>query len=385
MGLMMSLNHILAQEITISPQQKWSERMALSVMKRAPEAWQIDNASKAKWEYKPAFVALAFNRLYHSTSKKIYWDYAKNYADKFIDSIGNISNYSKNDYNLDLVSPGKILFDLYQTSQDIRYQKALQTLASQLDEQPKTVSGGFWHKKIYPNQMWLDGLFMSAPFLAQYAVEFKNAKGMEVVMKQFQMVQQHFFDTDCNLPFHAWDESKAEKWSNPKTGTSPTVWSRATGWYMMALVDALDYFPKNSENHQILVKYLQNLAKSTEKQQDQSGLWFQVTNKNAENGNFLEASGTAMFTYAFAKGVNKGYLSKKYLKTANKAFQGMLKQFVSVDSNGEVHLSNNSSSVGLGGNPYRDGSFGHYVKGQKSIDNSVGVAAFILSAIELSQ
>lgn len=372
-------------ELVISDTLKWSERMALSIMKRHPKAGQIDNVEKPKWEYKPSFVLLSFQKLYQQTQKSKYKKYIKEYVDTFVDSTGSISHYELKDYNIDLVNPGKLLFDLYKDTQDSRYLKAMQLLKKQLEGQPRTASGGFWHKKIYPNQMWLDGLYMESPFYTQYTTTFEGGKNLDDVANQFTLLHANSFDPTTGLPFHAWDESKQMGWANKATGTSPTIWSRAVGWYMMALVDVLDYFPKDHPKQKELVSYLNQIAGAVAKKQDASGLWYQITDIGNKNGNYLEASGSAMFAYAYAKGVNKGYLPNRYKKRAHSAFEGLLKNLVKIDQDGEVHLSQISHSAGLGGTPFRDGSNKYYVDAKKFEDNSIGVGAFILAALELNK
>lgn len=364
---------------------KWSEKMALSIMKRHASIWQIDNQSKPKLDYKPSFVLLAFENLYKKTKDEKYNNYAKDYVNLFIDSTGTISHYEKNEFNIDYLTTGSLLFDLYESTKDNRYLVAIKTLKKQIEEQPRTKSGGFWHKKIYPNQMWLDGIYMGTPFYTRYTEAFENGKNLDDIVNQFELIYDNAFDSKSKLPYHAWDETREIGWANKQTGNSPTIWSRGVGWYAMALVDVLDYFPKNHPKRKELIKYLNQIAAALVKQQDKSGLWYQVVNKPTLEGNYLEASGTAMFAYTFAKGVNKGYLPKKYKKIANKSFDGILKNLVKVDENGEVHLSQISQGIGLGGNPFRDGSNKYYVDSKKNVDNSVGVGAFILAALALNR
>jgi len=373
------------KETVISDQLKWSERMAFSIMKRYSKAWQIDNLEKPKWEYKPSFVLFSFDKLNQKNPNKIYQDYIKNYLDVFIDTTGTIAHYEQKDFNIDFINPGKLLFEIYNSTHDNRYLKALQQLKNQLELHPRTQSGGFWHKKIYPNQMWLDGLYMGTPFYTRYTVTFENGSGLNDIANQFELFHNNDFDSKSGLPFHAWDESKSIGWANKETGTSPTIWSRAVGWYVMALVDVLDYFPKNHPKYNQLKSYLIEIAKAIASKQDESGLWFQVTDAGNKENNFLETSSSSMFAYAFAKGVNNGYLPNKYLKIANTAFYGIVKNYVKVDSSGEVHLEQISFSAGLGGNPFRDGSYEQYTEGKKITDNSIGVGAFILAAIELNK
>lgn len=370
---------------TIASTHKWSERMALSIMKRHPKIWQIDNNEKPKWDYKIGFVLSAFEKLYQKNHIQIYHTYSKEYIDSFIDSWGTIANYDSKEYNIDLIEPGKLLFNIYDETKDIRYLKALTLLRNQLKEQPRTASGGFWHKQIYPNQMWLDGLYMATSFYTRYTVTYEKGKNLNDIALQFQLVQTHFIDPKTGLLYHAWDESKEIAWSNPVTGTSPTVWSRAIGWYAMALVDVLDYFPKKHPKHKELVSYLNQIMKVVIQYQDPSGLWFQVTDKAKETGNFLETSSTCMFIYAIAKGVKKGYLPSNYKTNAAKAFDEIIKKYCSVDADGELHLTQICSNFGLGGNPFRDGSYQFYTKSNNKNDSSAGVGAFMLAALELNK
>lgn len=386
--LLFANGKIIAQEsskIIISKDLKWSERMALSVMKRAPIAWQVDNNEKTKWDYKIGLLMTSFEKLHKKTNNSVYADYIKGYAETVINSSGEILNYKLEDYNIDNINAGKMLFDLYSRTKDNRYLTALQTLRKQLETHPRTNSGGFWHKKIYPYQMWLDGLYMGAPFYAQYTATFDNGKDLDDVAKQFEQVHLHTIDKKTGLLFHAWDESKQMPWANKETGTSPNFWSRSIGWYMMALVDVLDYMPKEHSKRKELIGYLNEISTAVAKYQDTSGLWFQVTDAGKKEGNYLEASGSEMFVYAFAKGVNKGYLPEKYKKLAVKGFDGIVKNLIKVDEDGEIHITQVCASAGLGGNPYRDGSYEYYIKEKIKIDNSHGLGPFILAAVELEK
>lgn len=382
--LVSNLNSFAADAIT-KDSLKWSQRMASSIMKRHPKVWQIDKQEKPKLDYKPTFVLIAFENLYRKTKNEKFNHYAKEYVDLFVDSLGGISHYDSREFNIDHLTIGNLLFDLYENTKDKRYLTAMQTLRKQLEEQPRTPSGGFWHKKIYPNQMWLDGIYMGAPFYTHFTTAFENGKSLDDIAKQFELIHNNSFDPVSKLPYHAWDESKEIGWADKQAGTSPTIWSRGVGWYAMALVDALDYFPKSHPKRKELVTYLDEVAAALVKQQDKSGLWYQIVDKPNFEGNYLEASGSAMFAYAFAKGVNKGYLPKSFKKNANQAFDGLIKELVKVDESGEVHLTQISQGIGLGGNPFRDGSNKYYADSKKNTDNSVGVGAFILAALELNR
>ena len=372
-------------EMKISDSLKWSERMALSIMKRHPEAYQIDNRTDMKWDYVHGLVLLSFEKLYKSTGEIKYYDYVKDYADLLIDSTGNIATYKFSNYNIDMINAGKILFDLYATNEDPRYLNAMNTLRKQLAEQPRTTVGGFWHKKRYPNQMWLDGLYMGSPFYAQYTVLFEEGKGIDDVANQFIQMNTHARDEATGLLYHGWDESKEMDWANKETGTSPNFWSRAMGWYAMALVDVLDYFPEDHPKRELLIDYLNQLAIALTSVQDESGLWYQVTDMGDREGNYLEASGSSMFAYALAKGANKGYLPATYLDVANKAFDGLTNLLIKVDEDGEVHLTDVCAVAGLGGNPYRDGSYEYYVNERRQDNDPKGTGPFIMAALELDR
>lgn len=286
---------------------KWSERTANTILNKYPSAWQIDGTEKPKWDYKMGLVLSAFEKLYQKTNNEKYFNYIKGYADEMIDADGNIKKYEMSEYNIDCANPGKLLFNLYNKTKDNRYLKVLQQLRTQLESQPRTASGGFWHKQIYPNQMWIDGLYMAEPFYTQYTVTYEKGKALDDIARQFELVQKHLTDQKTGLVYHAWDESKEIGWANKETGTSPTIWARGIGWYMMALVETLDYYPRTNKNYKTLVGYFNQIAKSANQYKSPSGLWYQVADKPEIEGNFLESSSSGMIIYALAKGADKGY------------------------------------------------------------------------------
>ncbi|MFV8341242.1 glycoside hydrolase family 88/105 protein [Flavobacterium sp. XS2P39] len=373
------------KELVISDKLKWSERMALSIMKRHPESYRIDDAKAPHWDYVHGLVLTSFEQLYKEKGNSKYYDYIKSYADALIDADGTIKTYKMDAYNIDMIVAGRLLFNLYTTTKDKRYLTAMQTLRKQLVEQPRTASGGFWHKKIYPNQMWLDGLYMGEPFYAEYTVTYENGAKLEDIAKQFELIQLHATDKKTGLLYHAWDESKQMPWANKTTGTSPNFWSRSIGWYAMALVDALDYFPENHPKRKELIGYLNTVASALVKFQHKSGLWYQVTDMGDREGNYLESSGTSMFAYALAKGVNKGYLPKKFKTVAVKAFDGLTTQLIQVEPDGEINITQACAVAGLGGNPYRDGSYEYYVNERKKDNDPKATGPFILAALELNK
>ena len=307
-----------------------------------------------------------------------------------IDSTGAIKTYKLSNQNLDMIKSGDVLLYLYPKTKEKRFLIAMETLDSQMESQPTTSDGGYWHKKVYPNQMWLDGLYMAEPFHARYAKEYvqeksKKQKIFDDVVLQFDLIQKHSRDEKTGLLYHGWDESKEQQWANKETGNSQNFWSRGMGWYGMALVDVLDYLPEEYPSRQRIINYLNQYAKAITKVQDKSGLWWQVLDQGNREGNYLEATGSSMFVYALSKGVKKGYLPKTYLAVAEKGFSGLIDNLVSVEENGLVNLTKCCGVAGLGGNPYRDGSYEYYVGEIIRSNDPKGTGPFILACLELNK
>ncbi len=371
------------QDKTEQKQLTWALKFADAVMTRY-DSLIYYNGGQPKFEYDYAFLGYAIDKLGSIDPK--YSAYMKAYIDYFVQDDGTIKGYKLTDYNLDRVRPGVNILEIYERTKEEKYKIAAQTLISQLESQPRTKSGGFWHKKRYPYQMWLDGIYMSSPFMARYAHDFDQPKWYNEVTFQIQEIYKETHDPKTGLVYHAWDESREQRWCNPETGQSKHFWSRGTGWYMMALVDVLDYIPENHKDRNAIIKILKDLSAALLKVQDEkTGLWYQVLDEGTREGNYLEASGTVMFIYAFAKGANKGYIDKNYLKIASDAFDNMVKNMVITGKDGMPVLTNTCGACGLGGNPYRLGDYQYYVS-EKRVDNdSKGVAPFILAAIELNK
>ncbi|NDV83282.1 glycoside hydrolase family 105 protein [Bacteroides sp. 51] len=361
----------------------WSERMARSEMKRFPEPWMIEKATKPRWGYTHGLVVKAMLEEWKHTGNKDYYDYAKIYADSLIDANGKICmNYLS--FNIDNINAGKILFDFYEQTSDNRYKVAMDTLRKQMVEQPRTKEGGYWHKLKYTHQMWLDGIFMASPYLAEYGTVFGDTTVYADVINQITLIARHTCDPETGLYYHGWDESKEQKWADPVTGCSPNFWSRSLGWYAAALVDVLDYLPKETTGREAVLSIIENLATSLAKYQDaESGTWYQVTIEGNREGNYLESSATALFVYFYAKAINQGYIGHEYEPVVRKAFDGMIKEFIREEPDGTYTITNCCAVAGLGGDSrYRDGSFEYYIS-EPVIDNDPkSVGSFILAAIE---
>ncbi|WP_194765976.1 glycoside hydrolase family 105 protein [Tamlana sp. I1] len=379
-----------AVEKVVPENLKWSERMILSEIVRFPKASLLDFRDKPKWSYTNGLVLDAAARVYEQTKNEKIYNYIYAYADEMIDSTGNILTYKLSNQNLDMIKSGDVLLYLYPKTKEQRFLTAMETLNIQMESQPKTSDGGYWHKKIYPYQMWLDGLYMAEPFHTRYAKEYIEDKAKREhiyndVVLQFDLIQKHSRDEKTGLLYHGWDESKDQRWANKDTGNSQHFWSRGMGWYGMAMVDVLDDLPSDHPGRARIIKYLNEYAEAITKVQDASGLWWQVLDQGNREGNYLEATGTAMFTYTFAKGANKGYLPAKYLDIANKAYDSLVKNLVSVEENGVVNLNKCCGVAGLGGNPYRDGSYEYYIGEIIRSNDPKGTGPFIMASLELNK
>lgn len=360
-------------------------KMADSEIKHFPEPWTVDFNPKPVWNYTQGLIAHSMIKLWQKNGNENFYNYAKAYADKMIDSKGVISGYKSSDYNIDCVNSAKFLFDVYEKTKDNRYLKAIHQMRDQLKNQPRTSEGGFWHKQRYPHQMWLDGLYMGAPFLAQYASFMKDTGIFDDVVKQFILVHKHTYNSEVGLNYHGWDESKLQKWADPKTGCSPNFWGRAMGWYAMALVDVLDYLPLDHPGRSKLLGILNQVASGIKKYQDQkTGLWYQVLDQGGREGNYLEATASSMFTYALLKATRKGYISNDYKAIAIKAYDGILTNLIRDNGDGTISLTKCCSVAGLGGNPYRDGSYEYYIKEPVRDDDPKGVGPFIMASLEFN-
>jgi unsaturated rhamnogalacturonyl hydrolase len=234
--------------------------------------------------------------------------------------------------------------------------------------------------------MWLDGIYMAGPFYAQFASTFDDLAAFDDVAHQIILIEKHTRDPKTGLLYHGWDESKKQGWANPETGQSPHFWGRAIGWYVMAIVDILDYFPADHTKRGEIIAILQRLVDALSKVRDPStGTWYQILDLPNRPGNYLEASASSMFVYAITKAIRKGHLDQKHLDMVQRGYQGILDRFVQVDALGLVNLLWTCGGAGLGGSPYRDGSFEYYV-GERIVTNDYkGLGPFIMASVEIEK
>lgn len=374
---------LLVTTTGVTAQKPWSERMTETVMQLWTDSMALKAGQPAKWIYDQGLILKGIEKVWLRTGNGAYFDYIKKSMDFFVNKDGAIRTYKQTDYNIDNITPGRNLLLLYDVLEDEKYRKAAVTLREQLKNHPRTKEGGFWHKKIYPWQMWLDGLYMGEPFYAEYATRFNEPEAFDDIANQFIWMEQHARDLKTGLLYHAWDESKEQRWANKTTGQSPHFWGRAMGWYGMALADVLEIFPASHPQRKVLIDIFKRYIAAVKKVQDpQTGVWWQILDKGNVKGNYLEASASSMFVYALAKGIRLGHLPAAEMATAKKAYAGLLKTFVS-EENGKAHLNKVCQVAGLGGNPYRDGSFEYYISEPIVTDDPKGLGAFILAATEM--
>jgi unsaturated rhamnogalacturonyl hydrolase len=362
-------------------QLPWSQRMANSTIQRWPNGHWTPPEAKWGWNYDLSVVLNGMDAIWYNIADPAYYQYLKDSVDQFIQPDGSISTYDPQLRSLDNIAMGRNVLLLYRVTHDARYYKAATILRQQLANQPRTPSGGFWHKKSYPDQMWLDGLYMAEPFYAEYAATFQEPQDFADITRQFVLIEKHTRDPKTGLLYHAWDESKTQRWANQVTGASPTFWGRSLGWYMMALVDTLPYYKEDDPGRAQLLAIFNQTAKAVALVQDKStGLWYQVLDKPNGKGNYFESSAACMFTYAFAKGARLGYLPPSYFENAKRGWQGILAHFIEIDSSGAPTLTKTVQGMGLGS---KDGGYDYYVSVPTASNDPKGVGAFLLAASEI--
>lgn len=381
--LLTTFSPTFAQKSASAP-GTYATNMAATVMNTWKDSFSLDG-KPAKWTYDMGVILKGFEGIWLNTGDATYYNYIQKQMDYFVKDDGSIKTYKQDEYNIDNVNNGKLLLLLYRVTLKEKYLKAATLLREQLRHHPRTTEGGFWHKKIYPNQMWLDGLYMGQPFYAEYAMLAHEDSVFDDIGNQFIWMEAHARDPKTGLLYHAWDESRQMKWADAITGHSPLFWSRAMGWYATALVDALDYLPPGHPKRIPLINILKRLVNAIEKEQDKaSGLWKDILGYDGpgKGKNYFEASASSQFVYAIAKGVRKGYLPADKIGLAKRGYEGIIKQFIKSE-NGQTNLHGTVKVSGLGGNPYRDGSFNYYMSEPVIVNDPKGVGAFLLASNEM--
>jgi unsaturated rhamnogalacturonyl hydrolase len=360
-----------------------SQRAANAAIARWPDGHIAAPGSPWIWNYELGTLLEGMDSVWLNSADPSYFNYIQKSVDALLAPDGSIPTLKPEEHQLDNVLLGRQLLLLYRVTRNQRYLTAATFLTDQLAQQPREPSGGYWHKQRYPNQMWLDGLYMAEPFRAEYASISHHPEDFADITHQFVLMEQHARDPKTGLLYNGWDESKQERWANKRTGDSAEFWARGMGWYMMALVDTLDYYPANDPGRAQLLAILRRVAAAVARFQDPStGLWFDVLNKPNEKGNYLESSAACMFVYAFAKSVRPGYLPQSYSANAARGYKGILAHFVKVDDK-DFSLSDTVKASGLGGSPYRDSTYAYYISEKVATNDAKGVGAFLLASSEM--
>ena len=382
------------------PYKNYSEWLTYSEMKRVPHSYLLDFSSKPKWSYVMGIEMEGMLDTYehYKEGNNAILDYLKEYPAKMIDEKGNITGYKYEDFNLDNVRTAKFILRMHNLFPSKGTEKALKTLFKQLKNQPRTKEGVYWHKAIYANQVWLDGIFMGLPFYCNYAVQTMKPKKAEKYLNDAvdQMVKTDYrtYDEKTQLWKHAWDETHQQFWANKEDGKSQHCWARALGWYVMAMTECLDAMPENYARRQEVIDLLNKAMKSVVKYQDKkTGVWYDVLDVKSDK-NYLESTASSMFAYVLLKGYRKGYLSEEYLKAGVKAYNGILKQFIKVNADKTISLTRCCAVSGLGPGPgpyvkkpnyKRDGSFEYYMSEPIRDNDAKGVGPFIWASLEMEQ
>lgn len=363
------------------------QKLADSEITRMPSPLMLDFSDRPKWNYCHGLELQSFLQIWEKTGDKKYFDYAYTYVDTMVRQDGSILTYKAKEYNIDRLNSGKILFTMYKETGEPRFKQAMDTLRDQMRTHPRTSTGSFWHKQVYPHQVWLDGLYMAGPYLAQYAKEFNEPELFDEVANQIIDVKKVLYDEETGLYYHGWDESREQRWSNPETGKSPNFWSRSIGWYMMSIVDALDYIPADHPKRGEIISILQDLSAAIEKFRDpETGMWYQVTDQLGREGNYVESSGSIMFIYSWFKGAKNGYLDKSFETKAREAYDQYVKRFWKDNGDGTFSITDGCAVSGLGGEKfYRDGSFEYYISEPIRDNDPKAVSPFIMLSIMLDK
>ncbi|RXH55158.1 Rhamnogalacturonides degradation protein RhiN [Granulicella sibirica] len=364
--------------------------MADTVVAKWPKAYLPSLNTPGKWTYEEGVLLDGMTAEWRVTGDRRYFEYLKGTIDPHIDGDATgavpIIGYPADQHSLDNIKTGQSLLTLYRVTLQPKYYRAAKYVRDQLREQKRTPSGGFWHKDIYPNQVWLDGAYMAGPFLAEYGATFHESEAFDEAVGELILMDSKMRDPKTGLMRHGWDESKQMPWADPVTGLSPEVWARAMGWYAMALVDVLEWLPEDYPRRPALLAALNRTAQAITKYQDSTtGLWYQVVDKQAQPGNYFEQSASSMFVYALAKGARLGYLPQNDEANARKGWAGIQKKFVTSGADGLVSLGGTVKVGGLGGKPYRSGTFDYYVHEPVIADDAKGIGAYLLAGSEMEQ
>lgn len=350
--------------------------------------WNIEKIHQGKvngWNYIDGCMMIALLNLHKITGDRKYYDFAENFLDYYVFEDGSLRGFKEADYNLDNICEGRVLFDVYKESGKEKYRKAIETLHGQLLRQPRTQEGSFWHKAIYPNQVWLDGLYMAQVFYARYTTEFEDGAAYEDIHRQFRTVRQRMYDPATGLYRHGYDASKTAFWAG-EDGCSKNPWLRSLGWFSAALIDVTaEIAPGHEEFREDMTSIARELAENLLPYIDKnSGMLWQVPNQVGREGNYPETSGSAMVAYFYLKGARLGILDKSYAPVGAKIFQSICDRYLT-ETDGKLNLGGICLVAGLGpeNNRRRDGSYEYYISEPIVENDAKGLAPFLMCYTEL--
>ena len=351
-------------------------------------AWNLEmirSGKGNKWNYIDGCMITGILELYEITGEARFLDFADRFLSGFVEEDGHIRTYDPEEYSLDNVNPGKNLFPLYDLTGKEKYRKAIELVRSQLSTMPRTPEGNFWHKLIYPNQVWLDGIYMALPFYMEYEKRFDAQKDCQDICQQIANVEIRMRDPETGLYYHGYDASRKMYWADPDSGCSPNFWLRAEGWFILGLVDVLEIMkdlPMQAESVH-LQHMLLDLAKALSKYQDPSGLWYQLIALPELEGNYLETSGTALISAALLKAVRLGFLPESFRTVGEKAFYGIVDHRLTKNADGTPCVTGICLVAGLGGEQHRDGSVAYYLSEPVVQNDAKGVGPLLLAYTEM--
>lgn len=375
-----------------SPTDPWSVRMAKAVEQRYPDGKVGDQGPKGmKWNYNLGTLLQGMEGVWQTTADPQFYNYIRSNVDSAVSEDGTIAGFDPKKASLDDYLMGRQALFLYRTTLKEKYWKAATSIYRALEQQPRTPEGGFWHRSTYPNQMWLDGIYMAEPFYAEYSTVTGATKNYADITNQFKLIDDHLHDPKSGLLLHVWDESKKQRWADKTTGASPNVWARSVGWYMMALVETIEILPENDPSRTTLIAILIRNAEPLLRAQDKrTGLWWQLPALPAAEGNYYESSANCMFAYSFLKASRLGLLPVRYREAGVRAWEGILKQFVTTGDDGLPSLNMTVDGTGLSNDDAakedpgsHDGSVAYYLSVRKVSNDPRGLGPFLLAAVEV--
>lgn len=351
--------------------------------------WNIENIQKGKepaWNYIDGCMMTSLYTIYRLTGNRKYLDFIDNFVDYYVFDDGTIRGYEMSTYNVDNINEGRVLFDLYKETGKPKYKRAINLLYSQLQSQPRTEGGNFWHKKIYPNQVWLDGLYMAQVFYTRYETTYNRGRNYGDIVKQFRNVWLNMYDNDKKLYYHGWDTSKQAFWADPETGLSKSFWLRSIGWYTVGLVDAISYFDLSRPNLKTeLITIFRKTIEGLEQYIDpEKHMFWQVVDQMGREGNYVETSGSAMIAYAMMKGARLGFVDRRFAAVGEKIFNGICREYLT-ETDGELNLGGICLMAGLGpeSNPARDGTYEYYISEPVVENDAKGTGPFVMAYTEI--